>query len=141
MVAVTLAEYVPAGEAVPAVKESVPLNPPVAGANCAVTPLGKLLAPTVTELPVGIPPRLTPTVPGVPSCAATTVPVDRDSVSVPGGPGFEAPVPPHAPINNDATASPVAKMPPCRKRRCVMRHQPGLLRHLPFLVLGQGVTS
>ena len=140
--AVTLAEYVPAGEVLPAVKESVPLSPPAAGANCEVTPLGKLLAATVTELPVVMPPRLTPTVPGLPSCAATTVLVDRDSVSVPGGIGFDPPAPPHAPINSDTTASPVAEMPPRRKRRCVMRHQPTrLLRHLPFLALGQGVTS
>jgi hypothetical protein len=66
-VTTTLAEYVPAGALLPATKESVPLNPPAAEANCEVTPLGKLLVATETELAVFAPLTLTSTVPGVPS--------------------------------------------------------------------------
>jgi hypothetical protein len=66
-VTATLAEYVPAGVVLPATKESVPLSPPTAGANCEVRPLGKLLAATETVLAVFAPPTVTTTVPGVPS--------------------------------------------------------------------------
>jgi hypothetical protein len=62
----TLAEYVPAGVALPATKESVPVNPSAAAANCEVTPLGKLPAATETALPVFAPLTVTATVPGVP---------------------------------------------------------------------------
>jgi len=67
LVTTTLAEYVPAGAVLPATKESVPWSPPAAGVNCEVTPLGKLLAATETELPVFAPLTVTSTVPGVPS--------------------------------------------------------------------------
>src|SRR2546421_301566 len=52
--------------------------------NCEVTPLGKLLAVTVNELPGFTPPMVTTSCVGVPSCAATTVLEDSDIVA--GGP-------------------------------------------------------
>jgi len=66
-VATTFAEYVPDGVVVAAVKERVPPDPPDAGVNCGVTPLGKLFAVTDTELAELAPLTVTPTVPGVPS--------------------------------------------------------------------------
>src|SRR5438132_2725473 len=51
--------------------------------NCELTPLGKLLAVTLTELPGFAPPMVTPSCACVPSCAATTVLEDSDIVSVP----------------------------------------------------------
>jgi hypothetical protein len=57
----------PAGAVVLAIKESVPLDPLAAAANCEVTPAGKLLAATETEVAVSAPLTVTATVPGVPS--------------------------------------------------------------------------
>ena len=66
-VATTFAEYVPDGVADVAVRERVPLDPPDAGVNCEVTPLGKLLAVTDDEPGELAPLTVTPKVPGVPS--------------------------------------------------------------------------
>jgi hypothetical protein len=66
-VATTFAEYVPDGVVDAVVKERVPPDPPVAGTNCEVTPLGKLLAVTDNEPAELAPLTVTPTVPGVPS--------------------------------------------------------------------------
>jgi hypothetical protein len=66
-VATTFAEYVPDAVVDVAVKERVPLDPPVAGTNCEVIPVGKLLAVTDTELAELAPLTVTPTVAGVPS--------------------------------------------------------------------------
>jgi len=66
-VATTFAEYVPDGVVDAAVKERVPPDPPAAGVNCELTPLGKLLAVTDNEPDELAPLTVTPTVPGVPS--------------------------------------------------------------------------
>src|ERR1700739_4584189 len=62
-VTTTSAEYVPDGVVVAAVKERVPPNPPAAGVNCEVTPLGKLLA--ATDAADLAPLTVTPTVAGI----------------------------------------------------------------------------
>src|SRR5436853_807930 len=69
LVATALAEYVPAGVVLLAVTTNVPLCPPVPAMNCELTPLGKLLAVTLTELPGFAPPMVTPSCVGVPSIA------------------------------------------------------------------------
>ena len=66
-VTTTFVEYVPDGVVDVAVRERFPLNPPAAGTNCVMTPLGKLLAVTDSELAELVPLTVTPTLPGVPS--------------------------------------------------------------------------
>src|SRR5438046_2712691 len=66
-VTTTFAEYVPDGVVLVATKERVPVNPPAAGTNCQVTPLGKLLAVTDSELAELAPLSVAPTAAGVPS--------------------------------------------------------------------------
>src|SRR6266702_211166 len=66
-VTTTFAEYVPDGVVLVAIEERVPPDPPAAGTNCEVTPIGKLLAVTDTELAELAPLTVTPTAPGVPS--------------------------------------------------------------------------
>src|SRR5215469_6129585 len=63
-VATTFAEYVPDGVVDVAVRERVPLIPPAAATNCVVTPLGRLVAVTDSELAELVPLTVTPTVPG-----------------------------------------------------------------------------
>ena len=66
-VTATFEEYAPDGVVDVTVNERVRPDPPVAGTNCEVTPLGKLLAVTDTELAEFVPLTVTPTIPGVPS--------------------------------------------------------------------------
>src|SRR2546429_9920723 len=93
-VTTTFAEYVPDGVVLVATKERVPVNPPAAGTNCQVTPLGKLLAVTDSELAELAPLTVAQTAAGVRSCGATAVLVERDTVRGLGG----IPAPPPTPV-------------------------------------------
>ena len=73
-----------------------------------MTPLGKLLVATETELAVFAPLTVTSTVPGVPSCGATTVLVESDTVSGPGGvpgPLMLDPAPPQPVVKTEAAST------------------------------------
>jgi hypothetical protein len=116
LVTTMFAEYVPAGAAVLAITAMVPLDPLAPGVNFEVTPLGTPLIATETAFAEFAPVIVTPICAGVPSCAATTALVDRETVSVPVPPPLNPPAPPHATAKIETVTIPAAKI-PLRKNR------------------------